>query len=53
MGWIEENLAEAGRQVRGIIVAREIAEDLLLACRKLPHVSLFTYQLSVSVNRVK
>ena len=52
MGWIEENLAEPGRQVRGVIVAREISEDLLLACRRLTNVALFTYTLSVAVNRV-
>jgi hypothetical protein len=52
MGWIEENLADSGRQVRGVIVAREVTEDLLLACRSLASVSLFTYTLSIAMNRV-
>jgi endonuclease len=52
MGWIEENLAESGRQVRGIIVAGDVDEDLLYACRRLPDVSLFGYQLSVTVKKV-
>lgn len=53
MGWIEENLAEADRNVRGIIVAREISQDLLLACRNLPQVALLDYGLSVTVNNVR
>ena len=30
MAWIRDNQAEAGQKVRGVIVAREISEDLLL-----------------------
>jgi hypothetical protein len=30
MAWIRTNQAESGQQVRGVIVAREISEDLLL-----------------------
>ncbi|HYP07586.1 MAG TPA: endonuclease NucS domain-containing protein, partial [Bryobacteraceae bacterium] len=32
MGWIAKNLAEPGQPVRGFIVARELTEDLILAC---------------------
>ena len=32
MAWIRKNQAELGQRVRGLIVAREISEDLLLAC---------------------
>jgi len=53
MAWIQKNHAEEGQAVRGIIVAREITDDLKLACAFLPNVSLFTYGLSVSVQKVE
>jgi hypothetical protein len=40
MAWIRKNQAEPGQQVRGVIVAREISEDLLLACSLLPGVRI-------------
>src|SRR5258708_19173474 len=48
MAWIAKNHAEPQQKVRGIIVAREITPDLLLACSGLASVELFEYQLSVS-----
>lgn len=41
MAWIEKNHAEPRQGVRGIIAAREISEDLVLACTYLPNVALF------------
>ncbi len=52
MAWIQKNQAEPGQQVRGVIVAREISEDLLLACSLLPNVQLFEYELSLKLNPV-
>lgn len=52
MSWIKKNHAEAGQTVRGIIIAKQISEDLQLACSELPTVSLFEYQLSVAVRRI-
>lgn len=52
MGWVAENMADLGQKVRGFIVAREISEDLILACRNLPNVELFEYELSVSIRKV-
>ena len=52
MAWIQKNQAESGPQVRGIIVAREISEDLKLACSLLPDVHLFEYELSLALKRV-
>ena len=52
MAWVATHQAETGQNVRGIIVAREISEDLLLACSTLPNVELFEYQLSVTLRRV-
>jgi len=52
MAWIRKNHADVGQQVRGIIIAREISGDLLLACSEVPDITLHEYQLSVSLKRV-
>ena len=52
VAWIKKNLAEPDQNVRGVIVAREISEDLLLACSMVPGVELFEYELSLSLKRV-
>lgn len=53
MAWILKNLAEPGQKVRGIIVAREISEDLLLAYSLLTDVQLFEYELSLALKQVE
>lgn len=52
MAWIVKHQADEEQKVRGIIIAREISEDLLLACSQIPGVELFDYSLSVSLSRV-
>ena len=52
MGWIRKNQAELDQDVRGIIVAREISEDLTLACSGIPNVELFEYQLSLELKKL-
>ncbi len=52
MAWIEKNQAEPGQKVRGIIIAREISDDLHLAASKISDVELFEYDLSVSLRKV-
>ena len=52
MAWIQKNQAEAGQQVRGVIVAREISEDLLLACSLVPGIRLFEYEMSLKLKPV-
>jgi endonuclease len=52
MAWIAKNQAEPSQKVRGIIVAREITNDLLLACSSLSNVQLYEYQLSVTLKKV-
>lgn len=52
MAWIHKNQAESEQKVRGIIVAREITEDLMLGCSLTPNIELFEYELSLSLNRV-
>jgi len=53
MAWIEKNQAEIAQKVRGVIIAREISDDLHLATSKIPDVELFEYDLSVSLRKVK
>ena len=52
MAWIAKNQAEEGQKVRGIIIAREISEDLVMACSLLPNAQLFEYQLSLSLRQI-
>lgn len=52
MAWIQKNQAEPGQKVRGVIVARKISEDLILACSLTPNVELFEYELSPSLKQV-
>ena len=52
MAWIQKNQAEPGQHVRGLIVAREISQDLLLACSLLTGVQLFEYELSLKLKPV-
>lgn len=52
MAWIDTNQAEPTQKVRGIIIAREISNDLHLATSKIPDVELFEYDLSVSLRKV-
>lgn len=52
MAWIRKNQAEPGQKVSGIIVARQISEDLLLACSLLTDVQLFEYELSLTLKKV-
>lgn len=53
VSWIKRHQAEEGQAVRGIIVAREISEDLRLACSEVPAVTLFEYTLAVSLRQVQ
>ncbi|HEU4459744.1 MAG TPA: endonuclease NucS domain-containing protein [Methylibium sp.] len=52
VNWIKKHHAEPDRKVRGIIVAKDISDDLKLACSELPDVALYEYKLSVAVQRV-
>jgi RecB family endonuclease NucS len=52
MGWIQKHQAEPNQRVRGIIVAKDVTDDLRLACSKVSEVVLFEYRLSVSLTQV-
>jgi hypothetical protein len=53
IAWIRQNHAERNQKVRGIIIAREITEDLLLACSETNNIELFEYKLSVSLQKIE
>lgn len=52
MAWIQKNQADLGQEVRGIIVAREISKDLILASSLIPKIELFEYELALSLKQV-
>ncbi len=49
MGWIQQHVAIPKQQVRGVIVARQITDDLRLAAASQPAVRLMEYALSVTL----
>ena len=51
MGWIKENLA-GDAPVRGVIVASEISEDLILATSSVENIRLVEYEISFSLKSV-
>jgi hypothetical protein len=50
MAWVDKHLGKA--PCRGIIIAEEISDDLVLAAQRVQGVSLYRYKLSVSVEKV-
>jgi RecB family endonuclease NucS len=52
MGWVRANLTDENQGVRGVIVAREITEDLQLASAEAGGIALLEYSLSVTLRRV-
>ncbi len=52
MAWIKKNLADPSQSVRGVIIAREISDDLLLAASLVQDIELYNYKMSVSLGRV-
>ena len=52
VNWIKINQADEGQSVRGVIVAKNISEDLRLACAGLPDVALAEYELAVSIKPI-
>jgi hypothetical protein len=45
MAWVEENTAEMGQKVEGIIIAREVDDALRYALKKIPNVKVLTYRV--------
>ena len=50
MGWVDKHLDKA--PCRGMIIAKEIPDDLVLTVERVPGVQLYRYNLSVSVELV-
>jgi len=50
MGWVDKHLGNG--PCRGIIIAKDIPDELVLAIQRVPGVSLYRYKLAVSVELV-
>ncbi len=50
MGWVDKHLGS--EPCRGMIIAKEIADDLRIAVERVPGVSLHQYKLSVTLQQV-
>lgn len=53
MEWVEENVAEEGQEVRGLIVCKDLDDALRLAVRRLPDVSVLTYQVDFKLTKAQ
>jgi endonuclease len=45
-------LAMEKQKVRGVIIAREISDDLIMATSLVPDITLLEYQLKVTLQKV-
>jgi hypothetical protein len=52
MGWVGAKLCDRGQKVKGILMAGEPSEELQLAVRPVPGLSLYTYQISFAIEPV-
>jgi hypothetical protein len=50
MGWVDKHLGNG--PCRGVIIAKDIPDELVLAVQRVPGVSLYRYKLAVSVELV-
>jgi hypothetical protein len=50
LAWVKQNLSE-GQPVRGVIVAREVTDELKMALSILPDVAVYHYELKVTLNK--
>jgi len=53
MAWVRNHLSTPKQKVKGIIIANEITEDLILAASQIDDVRLFEYNLSITLNKVQ
>jgi len=53
MAWVRQNEATSNQKVYGIIIAREISNDLLLASSEARDIQLFEYELSFNLKQVE
>ncbi len=50
--WVRNNLSN-GKPVRGIVIAKEMTDDIKLAATELNNIELFEYDLKVELRKVK
>ena len=53
LAWIENNLAKDNQKVRGIIVAKEITEEIKMACSRDAAISLYDYSMHFSLHKIE
>jgi len=53
LGWIESNLAKDNQKVRGIIIAKEITNEIKLACSRDAAISLYDYSMQFSLQKIE
>ena len=53
ISWVKKNMATEGQKVRGIIICKEITEDLVLACSEINNIELFEYELSIKLKKIE
>jgi len=51
MGWVKQTIGE-GKRVNGVIVAKQIADNLRYAVSVMPNVTLFEYQVEFHLKAV-
>jgi RecB family endonuclease NucS len=52
IGWIKSNIADQNQMIRGIIIARNISDDLRIACSVVQNVMLFEYNISFTLKAI-
>ena len=52
MGWVKHTIGK-GQQVRGVIVAKTISQNLRYAATVVPDVSLFEYEVRFTLNAIE
>jgi hypothetical protein len=50
MGWVQTHLAK-DKKVRGVIVAKQVSDELKLACKWTPLVELYEYDVQVTLRK--
>jgi predicted RNA-binding protein len=52
MAWVDENMAESGQEVEGIIIAQDVDDALRYALKKVPSISVRTYRVDFALQKV-
>lgn len=52
MAWVEENVAETGQKVEGIIIARDVDDALRYALKRAAGASVLTYRVDFALQKI-